>query len=77
MTANEDIFKHQHFGQPMGPGCSPALLIVDFTVGFNDPDSFGGGNISAAIARTVPLLAAFRGLEPPGGPHPDCLRSRR
>lgn len=60
MTADDAIFRHQQFGQRMGPGRSPALLIVDFTIGFNDPAAFGGGNISAAIARTVPLLAAFR-----------------
>ena len=60
MIASEDIFQHQRFGERMGPGRSPALLIVDFTVGFNDPDAFGGGNISAAIAQTAPLLATFR-----------------
>jgi maleamate amidohydrolase len=46
----------------MGFGKRPGLLIIDFTVGFNDPDAFGGGNISAAIARTVELLAIGRRL---------------
>jgi maleamate amidohydrolase len=36
------------------------LLVVDFTVGFNDPALFGGGNIDAAIQRTVGLLDFFR-----------------
>nr|WP_242621625.1 isochorismatase family protein [Pigmentiphaga kullae] len=44
----------------MGPGVSPALLVVDFTVGFNDPAAFGGGNIGAAIAATTELLALAR-----------------
>jgi len=59
------VFRHQHFGQRMGFGRRAALLIVDFTVGFNDPDAFGGGNIAAAIARTVPLLRLARRLALP------------
>ena len=34
--------------------------MVDFTVGFNDPALFGGGNIAPAIGRTRGLLAFFR-----------------
>lgn len=56
----EDLYRQQHFGGSIGFGTTPALLIIDFTVGFADPAVFGGGNISAAIARTVPLLAAAR-----------------
>jgi maleamate amidohydrolase len=55
-----DIYRQQNFGNPIGFGARSALLIVDFTVGFNDPRLFGGGNIGAAIARTVGLLAFFR-----------------
>lgn len=56
------IFDSQHFGKLMGFGQKPGLLIVDFTVGFNDPASFGGGNISEAVRNTVPLLAKARSL---------------
>ena len=38
---------------------APALLIVDFVVGVALGD-FGGGNIVAAIAGTLPLLAFAR-----------------
>ncbi len=55
-----DIYRRQNFGNRIGFGARSALLIVDFTVGFNDPKLFGGGNIDAAIRRTVPLLAFFR-----------------
>lgn len=55
-----DVYKHQNFGNRIGFGCRAALVIVDFTVGFNDPALFGGGNIDAAVKRTVGLLAAFR-----------------
>ncbi len=55
-----DVFKRQNFGNPIGFGRRSALLVVDFTVGFNDPALFGGGNIDAAIKRTVGLLEHFR-----------------
>lgn len=62
MTSEISIFDRQHFGQRMGFGKSPALLIVDFTVGFNDPAAFGGGNISDAVRNTVSLLQKARDL---------------
>ena len=55
-----DIYEKQSFGHRIGFGRKTALLVVDFTVGFNDPALFGGGNIDAAIRRTVDLLAFFR-----------------
>lgn len=55
-----EIYRAQNIGQPSGFGSSPALLIVDFVNGFNDPALFGGGNIAAAIACTRPLLEAAR-----------------
>src|SRR5688572_11878535 len=61
-TNDNAIFDRQHFGQRMGFGKSPALLIVDFTAGFNDPAAFGGGNISDAVRNTVPLLQRARDL---------------
>ncbi len=55
-----DIYKHQNMGNASGFGAQPALVIVDFVLGFTDPDQFGGGNIADAIAHTVPLLAHAR-----------------
>ena len=55
-----DIYQHQSFGNRMGFGERVGLVVVDFTVGFNDPNWFGGGNIDAAIKRTVGLLAFAR-----------------
>ncbi len=57
-----DIYRRQNLGNPVGLGLRPALLIVDFQVGFTDPDAFGGGNIDAAIAATVGALAQARAL---------------
>lgn len=55
-----DVYARQEFGNPIGFGRRAALLVIDFTVGFNDPALFGGGNIDAAVKRTVDLLAFFR-----------------
>ena len=60
-----DIYARQQFGQSIGIGGRAALVMVDFTCGFNDPAVFGGGNIDAAIKRTVDLLAYFRHVRLP------------
>ena len=60
-----EIYRQQNFGNPIGFGRKPALLVIDFTVGFNDPALFGGGNIDAAVKRTVRLLEFFRGRKLP------------
>jgi maleamate amidohydrolase len=60
MSADLEIYERQGFAQRIGIGESPALVIVDFVIGFTDPAHFGGGNIGAAITRTVELLALAR-----------------
>lgn len=64
MTADE-IYKTQQFGQRIGFGKSPVLVVVDFVNGFADPDVLGGGNIREAIAASVPLLGFFRARKLP------------
>ncbi len=54
------IYKHQNFGNRLGFGSRPALLLIDFVNGFVDPAVFGGGNIADAVAATRPVLAAAR-----------------
>jgi maleamate amidohydrolase len=55
-----DIYHRQGMGNRAGLGQAPALVIVDFVVGFADPAHFGGGNIAPAIEQTVALLAFAR-----------------
>lgn len=55
-----DIYRRQSIGHRIGCGQSPALIIIDFVNGFMDAGVLGGGNISGAVEKTVPLLAAFR-----------------
>lgn len=54
------VYERQGFGNSSGFGARPALVIVDFVNGFNNPDAFGGGNIPEAIANTGRLLSACR-----------------
>lgn len=54
------VYAKQGFGAHLSPTPPYALLIVDFVVGFADPEQFGGGNILAAIERTRTALAEAR-----------------
>jgi maleamate amidohydrolase len=68
MSGNQQarqIYARQNIGHPCGFGERPALLVVDFVNGFNDPDVLGGGNIAASIAATKILLDAARAARLP------------
>lgn len=54
------VYQQQGFGTSLSVAGTVGLLIVDFVVGFADPQTFGGGNIAPAIARTQVLLAHAR-----------------
>ena len=62
MTKEQDleVYEKQGLGARMGFGKNPALIIVDFINGFNDPDAIGGGIIQEAIDNTEILLAIAR-----------------
>jgi maleamate amidohydrolase len=60
-----DVYKQQGFGNRLGFGVSPALVVIDFTRGFADADVLGGGNINLAIANTSVMLKAARGKDIP------------
>ncbi len=55
-----EIYEKQGFAQTIGLGERPALVMVDFVLGFTDPAHFGGGNINDAIGATQHLLHAAR-----------------
>ncbi|MFC3678026.1 N-carbamoylsarcosine amidohydrolase [Ferrovibrio xuzhouensis] len=55
-----EVYQRQGFGNALGLSGRPGLLIIDFVNGFSDPAVFGGGNIPAAIAATIPFLAWAR-----------------
>ncbi len=55
-----DVYRQQGFGHRLGISGVVGLLVIDFTVGFADPETFGGGNIAEAITKTVPVLEFAR-----------------
>ncbi len=57
---NSEVYDQQGFGQRLELLPPTGLLIVDFVNGFANPDVFGGGNVQAAIERSVELLALAR-----------------
>jgi maleamate amidohydrolase len=54
------IYARQGFANITGIGAAPAVVVIDFVLGFTDPAHFGGGNIRPAIERTQALLALAR-----------------
>jgi len=60
MNKELEIYEKQGLGNSLGFGKSPGLVIIDFVNGFNDPNIFGGGNISSAINNTKELLNLCR-----------------
>jgi len=43
MSGDIEVYKKQGLGKRMGFGERPALLLIDFINGFNDPALLGGG----------------------------------
>ena len=65
MNRDLEIYEKQGLGNSLGYGESPALVIIDFVNGFNDPNIFGGGNIPSAIKMTKELLDLCRNKKIP------------
>ena len=65
MADDLDIYEKQGFGNRIGFGEKPALIVIDFINAFNDPDMFGGGSIQSAIDHTEDLLGLARHLDLP------------
>jgi|TARA_B100001123_G_scaffold191082_1_gene218004 maleamate amidohydrolase len=59
------VYDKQGFGNRVGFGNKPAVLVIDFINGFADPDTFGGGNIQESVEKTAELLAVARHMDLP------------
>ena len=55
-----NMYRERGIGRRGGKGSRPALLIVDVTNGFTDPDAPLGSDLSAEIAAIAQLLEAAR-----------------
>ena len=55
-----EVYRRQGFGGRLDLQGRGGLLVVDFSVGFADPEALGGGNITDAIEPTRRVLSEFR-----------------
>jgi nicotinamidase-related amidase len=55
-----EVYERATLGQSLGLGRHPAVLVVDFSCGFTDPDCRLGADMTAQIEATRRLLDAAR-----------------
>lgn len=55
-----EVYDRAGFGRRVERGTRPAVVVVDFTYGFTDPRYPTAADMSAPVAATARLLAAFR-----------------
>ena len=58
--SDQEMYAQRGFGNKVGFGERPALLIIDFIKGFTDTNCPLGSNLDAEIAATKQLLDEFR-----------------
>ena len=56
-----DVYERARLGQSVRLGQRPAVLVVDLSCGFTDPDCALGSDLSAQVEATKRLLVAARG----------------
>ena len=54
------IYERARLGQSMTPGSRPAVLVVDFSRGFTDPECTMGSDLTSEVEATNRVLAAAR-----------------
>ncbi|MFC6769446.1 isochorismatase family protein [Natrinema soli] len=65
IEATEDHYDEREFGETVGMGERPALVVIDLINAFTDPDSNLGSDVEAVIEQTDRLLEAFRAFDLP------------
>jgi nicotinamidase-related amidase len=72
-----EVYTRARLGQSISRGTRPAVLVVDFSCGFTDPDSTLGSDLTAEVeatrelldvarARSLPVVFTTIGYEPSG-----------
>jgi nicotinamidase-related amidase len=57
-----DVYARAGFGAPVRRGERPAIVVIDLTNGFTDPDAPTGADLSAVVAATSELITAGRAV---------------
>ena len=58
-------YESARLGRPLQPGVDPAVVVVDLSLGFTDPDSPMGTDLSTVVEATASLLEDARRAERP------------
>jgi maleamate amidohydrolase len=64
-SSEEQFFRARGFGQRIGFGRRPALLVIDLTMGFTDASRPLGSNLDSQVAATNRLIVAAHGKDVP------------
>ena len=56
----EPLYEERDFGEGVGFGEDPALVVIDLINGFTDPETNLGSDLDAVVEQAGRLLAAFR-----------------
>lgn len=56
----DDHYGDKEFGESVGIGSQPALIVIDLINAFTDPDSDLGADVSDVLDQTERLLETFR-----------------
>lgn len=59
------FYEDHEFGEAVGFGDRPALIVIDLANAFTDPDAALGSNVDDVVDRTADLLEAFRRADYP------------
>ncbi|MDS0476009.1 isochorismatase family protein [Natrinema sp. 1APR25-10V2] len=60
IEATEERYDDREFGESVGMGERPALLVIDLINAFTDPESNLGSDVDDVLEATARLLEAFR-----------------
>jgi len=61
----KEFYADRNFGDEVGMGEQPALVVIDLINAFTDPDTDLGSAVDDVIAQTERLLSAFREYDLP------------
>ncbi|MCW2572200.1 MAG: isochorismatase hydrolase [Frankiales bacterium] len=65
MTGTAEVYARAGFGGVARRGSAPALLVVDFSRGFTDPDAPTGADMTDAVLGTAGLIEIAHGAGAP------------
>ena len=60
ISDTEELYNDSEFGESVGLGEKPALVVIDLINAFTDPESNLGSDVSDVLDQTERLLTAFR-----------------